>query len=307
MDVGVGVQLGRPGGLVAAIEAGGTKFVCAAGRSWEELRSGPRGAIPTGRPDETMAAVTEWFASTGLTESVGAVGVASFGPLDIAAGRIGPTPKPGWAGFDWSGAVHRWLPGVPVAVETDTIAAALAESEWGAATGRRVVVYLTVGTGIGGGLVVEGRAVHGLVHPEMGHMRVPRVAGDDFPGRCPFHGDCLEGLASGPAIEARWGRGAPELPADHPAWRLEARYLGAAVANVALTVSPEVIVMGGGVMAAPGLLALVRAATRELVGGYVDSELLGDGVDRYLVAPALGGDSGVLGAFLVGSVAVPTV
>lgn len=290
--------------MVAAIEAGGTKFVCAAGRTWEDLRSGPRGVIPTGPPGETMAAVTEWFASTGVTESVRAVGVASFGPLDIAAGRIGPTPKPGWAGFDWPAAVDRWLPGVPVAVETDTNAAALAEMEWGAAVGRRVAAYLTVGTGIGGGLVVAGRAVHGLVHPEMGHMRVPRGAGDDFTGNCPFHGDCLEGLASGPAIAARWGRPAPELPADHPAWALEAGYLGAAVANLAFTASPEIVVLGGGVMAAAGLLDLVRAAMRQAVGGYVDSELLRDGVDRYLVAPALGSDSGVLGAFLVGTAAL---
>ncbi len=286
--------------LVAAIEAGGTKFVCAAGRSWQEVRAAEKYVVPTGRPEETLRAVTGWFDARHGPGRIAAVGVASFGPLDLRQGRIGPTPKPGWSGFDWRAAVAGWRPDAAFGLETDTNGAGVAEWTWGAGAGSEVCVYITVGTGIGGGVVIAGRALHGLVHPEVGHMRIPHQADDPFPGVCPFHGDCLEGMASGPAVESRWGRPGRDLGPGHPAWALEGRYLAAAVTNLALTLSPQVVILGGGVMQAPGLLAAVREGTRALVAGYIDSELLGPGVDRYIVAPGLGGDSGVLGAFAAG-------
>lgn len=285
--------------VVAAIEAGGTKIVCAAGRTWQEVRASPKHVVPTGSPHDTVAAVAAWLAGQPLGPPA-AVGVASFGPLDLSHGRIGPTPKPGWSGFDWRRAVKSHLPGAAFAMDTDTNGAALAEWMWGAARGLDVAVYVTVGTGIGGGVVIGGVPLHGLVHPEIGHMRIPHDPEDPFPGLCPFHGDCLEGMASGPAVEARWGRKGDQLEPGHPAWDLESRYLGAAMANLAVTLSPRAVVVGGGVMGVPGLLGAVRARTRDLVAGYVDSDLLGDGIDRFLLPPGLGPDSGVLGAFALG-------
>lgn len=284
---------------MAAIEAGGTKIVCAAGRSWQEVRAGEKLVVPTARPEEAVDAFTGWLAER-HPQGPDAIGVASFGPLDLAGGRVGPTPKPGWAGFDWPAALRGRFPATAVAVDTDTNGAALAEWRWGSGRGLDVVLYLTVGTGIGGGLVAGGRLLHGLVHPEMGHMRVPHDADDPFGGNCPFHGDCLEGLAAGPAVAARWGTPGDRLPPGHPAWALESRYLAAAVTNLVLVTSPQVVIMGGGVMSVPGLLPAVRAGVRALLAGYVDSPMLGEGIDRYIVGPGLGADSGVLGALALG-------
>ena len=275
-------------------------MICAAGRTWEEVLSGDRYTVATGKPVETVGPIFEWFDSLPSAGDIVAVGVAGFGPLDLRRGRVGPTPKPGWSGFDWRAAVADWRPGAAFGLETDTNGAAIAEWTWGAATGSQVCAYLTVGTGIGGGLVIGGQPLHGLVHPEVGHMRIPRQDDDDFGGLCPFHGDCLEGMASGPAVEARWGRPGSQLPPEHPAWDLEGRYLSAGVANVAMTVSPEVIIVGGGVMQAPGLLHAVREGAKDLVAGYIDSDLLGRDIERYIVAPGLGAASGVLGAFCAG-------
>ncbi len=286
--------------LVAAVEAGGTKIICAMGRSWEEVLSAEKHTVATGEPDETIRQVTSWFDGLSAAAEIAAVGVAAFGPLDLCRGRVGPTPKPGWSGFDWRAAIARWRPEAAFGFETDTNGAAMAEGAWGAGVGRQVCAYVTVGTGIGGGAIIGGEPVHGLVHPEIGHTRIPRQPGDDFAGVCPFHGDCLEGMASGPAIEVRWGRPGRDLEHDHPAWELEGRYLAVAVTNLAMTLSPEVIVMGGGVMEAPGLLDKVCRGTRDLVAGYVDSDLLGPRIDRYIVAPGLGSASGVLGAFAAG-------
>jgi fructokinase len=187
--------------------------------------------------------------------------------------------------------------GVPVHFDTDVNAAALAEGRWGAAKGLDTFIYVTVGTGIGGGGLVNGRRMRGLVHPEMGHVRIPRDArADPFPGICPFHGDCLEGLASGPAIHARWKRPAEALPDGHPAWALEARYLALALNNFVCTLSPQRIVAGGGVMERRSLFPLVRRELQALLGGYVQAEPLLGGIDGYVVPPALGGRAGVLGA-----------
>ncbi len=236
-----------------------------------------------------------WAASPAKT----ALGIAAFGPLDAQPGSptfgfITTTPKPGWAQTDLAGALRRAL-GIPVAFDTDVNGAALGEQHWGAAQGLDTFVYLTVGTGIGGGGVVNGRRMRGLLHPEMGHVRVPHDREcDPFPGICPYHGDCLEGLASGPAIEARWGRRGESLPADHPAWDLEAEYLALGLVNVVCTLSPQRIVLGGGVMKAPSLLQRVRQRVLTLLGGYVAP--LAGGLDDYIVPPALGDQAGVLGA-----------
>ena len=286
--------------LIAAVEAGGTKFVVSLGRDWTDLRAVEPLVVPTGRPEDTLAAVFAWLDGQDPGGETAAVGVASFGPVDLTAGRIARTPKPGWSGFDWGAAVARWRPGVAVGFDTDTSGAALAEYRHGAAAGTATSVYVTVGTGIGAGIVVDGRPLHGLVHPEVGHMRIPRSATDPYPGGCPFHGDCLEGLAAGPAVEARWGRPARELPPEHPAWALEADYLAAAVANLVTVVSPERIVLGGGVMGAAGLLDAVRDRARRLLGGYVDRAEITAGMDRYLVEPALAPVSGLVGAFELG-------
>lgn len=290
-------------GPVAAVEAGGTKVVCAVGHTWQEVRAGEKLVVPTGTPEATVSAVAAWLRER-CPDGPAGVGVASFGPLDLARGCVGPTPKPGWAGFDWPSALRRHFPRSAVSVDTDTNGAALAEWLWGAGEGLDVVVYLTVGTGIGGGAVIGGRLLHGLVHPEIGHMRIPHDPGDPFEGTCPFHGDCLEGLASGPAVQARWGVPGDRLLPDHPAWALESRYLAVAVANLTLTLSPQVIVMGGGVMAVPGLLSSVQSGVRSVLAGYISSDLLAERIDRYVVAPGLGTDSGVLGAFALGQAAL---
>ncbi len=235
---------------------------------------------------------------------MGAIGIGSFGPVDLQPGSprygfITSTPKPGWADTDVAGAIQRAL-GVPVGFDTDVNAAALGEWRYGAAQGLDTVLYLTVGTGIGGGGLVGGRPMHGLVHPEMGHVRVPHdAARDPFPGVCPFHGDCLEGLASGPAMAARWGIPAEQLPEAHPAWRLEAHYLALALHGFVCTLSPQRIVIGGGVMESPHLLPLVRQELTTLLNGYIQAPELGSDIERYVVPPALGRRSGVVGALVL--------
>ncbi|MGA3098439.1 MAG: ROK family protein, partial [Bryobacteraceae bacterium] len=210
--------------VYGCIEAGGTKFVCGVGTGPQDLATA---SFSTLSPPATVESVAGFFQGAQLK----AVGIGSFGPVDLnpdspTFGYITSTPKQGWRQFDLAGAVARAL-GAPVKIDTDVNAAAVGEARWGAARGLSDFLYLTVGTGIGGGAVANGAVVHGLTHPEMGHIRIPHdLSRDPYPGGCPFHGDCLEGLASGPAIEARWGKPAQELPADHPAWALEARYIG---------------------------------------------------------------------------------
>ena len=281
---------------LGGIEAGGSKFVCAVGVGPDALRAEVR--LPTGRPAETIGAALDFFAAHG---PVAALGLAAFGPLDLDPasptwGFVTGTPKPGWAETDLAGPFRRAL-GVPVGFDTDVNGAALAEHRWGAGRGHDPLVYVTVGTGIGGGALVNGRLLHGLVHPEMGHLRVPRdAAADPFPGACPFHGDCLEGLASGHAIERRWGARAETLAADHPAWELEARYLGLGLAAIVTTLSPRRIVMGGAVMTPAHLLPRVRSHLRAVLAGYVRAPAILDRLDDYVVRPELGDRAGVLGA-----------
>lgn len=230
-----------------------------------------------------------------------AVGIASFGPVDLdprspTFGFITTTPKPGWAHTDVAGPFRTGLD-VPVAFDTDVNGAALGEHVWGAGRGIDPLVYLTVGTGIGGGGVVHGRLLHGLVHPEMGHLRIPHDRGDDpFPGVCPYHGDCLDGLASGRALAERWGAPAQTLPAGHRAWELETEYLALGLVGIIGVLSPRRIVVGGGVLEHPPLLPRVRRRVVELLAGYIDTRELGSDVDIYIVPPGLGEDAGVLGA-----------
>jgi fructokinase len=285
--------------LYGGIEAGGTKFVCAIGRGPEGLLAEAR--FPTTTPDESIGRALAFFREHAHLGPLAAVGIASFGPIDPnpaspAYGHITTTPKPGWAHTDFAGAVGRAL-GVPVGFDTDVNVAALGEGRWGAAQGLGTFIYLTVGTGIGGGGMVGGRLLHGLMHPEMGHVRIPHdLAADPYPGCCPYHGDCLEGLASGPAIEGRWGARGETLPADHPAWDLEAEYLALGVVNYVLTLSPERVIMGGGVMEQAHLLPRVRRRVLALLNGYLQAPAVLEGIDAYIVRPSLGARAGVLGA-----------
>lgn len=276
---------------LGGIEAGGTKWLCAVGTGPDDLRA--EETIPTTSPVETIGRAVAFFEREGPVE---AIGIGSFGPVDLAAGRITTTPKPGWAHTSVGPEIGSRL-GVPVAFETDVNAAALGEHLWGAAQGLDTFCYVTVGTGIGGGAMVGGSLVHGLVHPEFGHIRIPHdTAVDPFPGSCPYHGDCWEGLAAGPALEARWGRRGEELGDDPAVWELEARYLALGLASVVGILSPQRIVLGGGVLSTPGLLERVQTELVELVAGYVSVP------EGLVVPPALGGRSGVLGAIaLAGS------
>jgi fructokinase len=267
------------------IDAGGTTWLCAVGTGPDVVRA--ETTIRTTTPAETIAEAVAFFEHEGPVE---AIGIGSFGPVDLERGVITTTPKPGWAHTDVAGEIGRLL-GVPLAFDTDVNAAALGEYRWGALQGLDVCCYVTVGTGIGGGILVGGKPLHGLQHPELGHLRIPHDRDDDpFPGVCPFHGDCWEGLASGPALEARWGKPAGELVDDAP-WALEARYLALGLLAVTGVVSPERIVLGGGVMNRVGLLESVQRQLDQLVNGYV--------AVPELVAPALGGRAGVLGALAI--------
>jgi fructokinase len=282
--------------VYGCIEAGGTKFVCGVGTGPDDLATV---SLPTVSPEATVASVARYFQGAGAR--LKAVGIGSFGPVDLdphspTFGYITSTPKQGWRQFDLAGAVGRAL-GAPVAIDTDVNAAAVGEARWGAARGLSDFLYLTVGTGIGGGAMANGAVVHGLTHPEMGHIRIPHdLAADPYPGGCPYHGDCLEGLASGPAIEARWGKPAQELPAGHPAWALEARYIGLGLANWVCTLSPRRIVIGGGVFQQEQLFPLVRAELGRILNGYVQARALLEDVDSFVVPPGLGNRAGVLGA-----------
>jgi fructokinase len=272
------------------IEAGGTKFVCGFGTGPDDLIVQ---SFPTTTPEETIGRSVEWLRSAGELE---AVGIGSFGPVDLRTGFITTTPKLAWQHCDIASRVRSAL-GVPVGFDTDVNAAALGEARWGAARGLSDFLYLTVGTGIGGGAVVNGRLIHGLGHPEMGHVRIPHDRErDPFEGSCPFHGDCLEGLASGPAMEARWNMQGSELLPDHPGWELEARYLALGLVNWVCTLSPQRIVMGGGVMQQEHLFGRIAAELDRLLNGYVAAP--------EVVPPQLGGRAGVLGAMVLAEMAV---
>ena len=286
---------------VGGIEAGGTKFVCAVGSGPDDIRAEAR--FPTTTPEETIGRAVAFFREQALIYGPpAAIGIASFGPLDPnpdspTFGYITSTPKPHWANVDLAGAIRSNLD-VPVGFDTDVNIAGLGEWQWGAARGLTNFIYLTIGTGIGGGVLIDGKPIHGLVHPELGHIPLPHDwKVDPYKGRCPFHGDCLEGMAAGPAIGERWGKPAVELPSDHPAWELEAHYLALALQAFICTLSPERIILGGGVMEQPQLFPLVRRKVREYLNDYVQSPAITRDSEAYIVPPGLGNRAGVLGAF----------
>src|SRR5688500_11972272 len=286
--------------LYGGIEAGGTKFVCSVGTGPDDLRA--EVTIETTRdPQETIGPAIGFFEEQAGKAPLAAIGIASFGPIDLDArsatfGFITSTPKPGWRFTDLVGPVRAAF-GCPVGFDTDVNGAALSEHRWGAAQGLDTFIYLTVGTGIGGGGLVQGRPMPGLVHPEMGHILIPFDRGrDQHPGVCPYHGACLEGLASGPAMQARWGRPAETLPADHEAWELEAHFLALGLANLIMTLSPERVVLGGGVMHQEGLYPLIRDEVRALLNGYIQAPAILERPHEYVVPPGLGDRAGVLGA-----------
>lgn len=285
--------------LYGGIEAGGTKFVCAVGSGPDEIVAEIR--IPTESPDATLGRVIDFFKQQQEQHEIAGLGVASFGPVDPepespSFGYITNTPKPGWAHTPVVPLLRDAF-GIPVGFDTDVNVAALGEHRWGAAKGVDTFVYLTIGTGIGGGGMVEGKLLHGLLHPEMGHIAIPHDwERDSFAGTCPFHGDCWEGLANGPALEARWGQPGETLPAAHEAWKLEAHYLAWGVANIMMILSPKMVVMGGGVMEQEHIFPLVREDVKSHLNGYIQSEIVLEGLDDYIVPPALGSRSGVLGA-----------
>ena len=282
--------------LFGGIEAGGTKFVCAVGTSPDDIRAETR--FPTTTPQETIGRAIDFFKGQ---DEITAVGIGSFGPVDLnpdspTFGYITSTPKPQWTNVDLAGAIGRAL-NIPVGFDTDVNGAALGEWRWGAAQGLDSFIYLTIGTGVGGGGMVNGALMHGLIHPEMGHIPLPHDWElDSYNGRCPYHGDCLEGMASGPAIGERWGKPAQELPPDHPAWALEAHYLATALHSFICTLSPQRIILGGGVMEQPQLFPLIRQNVQKRLNNYIQSPSILQQIDSYIVPPALGNLAGICGA-----------
>lgn len=281
--------------MIAAMELGGTKTVVAIGASDGTLIGEMR--FPTSSPAETFATAIAWISGKGVPE---ALGIAAFGPVQIhpkAAnwGEMLPTPKPNWSGFSITEPLLQAFPGVKIRLETDVNAACLAEARLGAAAGLENVAYITVGTGIGAGILCDGRLLHGALHPEFGHVLVPRKRGDVFPGICPFHGACLEGMASGPAIARRWGMPGGDLPQDHPAWDTEAWYLAHGILALLAIAPPERVIIGGGVSQAQGLHEKTEALVRKLAAGYFPA------VNHapFVVPPMFDQEAGIRGALLL--------
>ncbi|RJP46977.1 MAG: ROK family protein [Anaerolineaceae bacterium] len=285
--------------LFGGIEAGGTKFVCIVASGPEQVIEQVR--IPTTTPEETLGKTIEFFQPFVAARQIDSIGIACFGPVDLDSdsstyGFITATPKPHWSNTDVRGAIQSAL-NVRTAITTDVNGAALGEFQWGANRGCDPSLYLTIGTGIGGGYLVDGKPLMGLLALEMGHIRIPHdFARDPFPGNCPFHGDCFEGLANGPAIQKRFGSRGESIHDDDPFWDVEAGYIAAALTNYILTLSPKKIVLGGGVMAREYLFPKVRRKVQELLNGYVVHPSILTDIDGYIVSPALGNRSGSLGA-----------
>ena len=284
--------------LYGALEAGGTKMVLAIVNEQGELLE--KTSLPTHSPSETMPQMISFFQNSPISS----LGIGGFGPLDLnpaskTYGHITATPKLAWRDYPVLTAFREALH-IPVGLDTDVNGAALAEASLGVAKGLSSCLYITVGTGIGGGVIIHGKPVHGLMHPEIGHIPVKPAPSDPMPqGICPYHGCCLEGMASGPAIEKRWGVSAKELPDTHPAWELEADYLAQLCASAMLSFSPEKIIMGGGVMQKKFLFPMIREKTLSLLHGYITHSVIDGGLKDYIVEPGLDTNSGILGAYLL--------
>ncbi len=284
---------------LAGIEAGGTKFICVIGNEQGEVED--RLEIPTETPDITLARITDFLLQHHRQKPLEALGIGCFGPIDPLPhsphyGCVTSTPKLAWKNCNVVKMIHAALP-IPIGFDTDVNVALLGEMHWGHAAGLTDVIYLTVGTGIGGGVAVNGQLLHGVMHAEIGHLLIPhdRIK-DPYAGCCPYHGDCLEGLASGPSLKARWQvNSALELPEDHVAWDLEAEYLGLAMVNYLLCFSPQKIILGGGVMKQQHLLAKIHQKTRQLMKGYLKNQSI-DHLEETIVLAKLGQDAGALGS-----------
>lgn len=285
---------------IGALEAGGTKMVCAIGNENGELEK--RIEIPTETPEITVPKMLEFYRG----EKVEAVGIGCFGPIDLKQdsptfGYITSTPKKGWADYDIVGAFREL--NVPIGFDTDVNGAMLGEVKLGAARGCENALYITVGTGIGVGVYANGKLVHGMLHPEGGHVLITRNVADTYKGTCPYHSNCLEGLACGPAIQGRFGRPAKELFDEAEVWELESEYLAQAITNYIMLLSPEKIILGGGVMHQTKLFPMIRDKVTKLLAGYLKADLL-ENMEQYIVPPALGDDAGIKGALVLAAEAV---
>jgi fructokinase len=282
--------------LFGGIEGGGTKFNCAIATGPENIIAEARFATTT--PAETIDQVVDFFASH--MSQLHGIGLGSFGPFDVdpaspAYGYITTTPKPGWGNTNILGMLQEKIE-LPIVINTDVAVAALGEAKWGASRNDSHSLYLTIGTGVGGGYIINGEPLSGLTSLEMGHIRIPHDLNlDSFQGACPYHGDCFEGLAAGPAILTRFGQPAETLADDHPYWEVEASYIAHALVNFILSLSPQRIILGGGVMQKNLMFPLVRKKTQQLLNGYVNHKTILERINEYIVPPALGGRSGVLG------------
>ena len=293
--------------LLAGVELGGTKCVCVLASRTGEILAQER--VDTAAPEISLpqikAVLRQWFDSS---RDIGALGIASFGPVDVDTaspqwGHIGQTPKPGWTGVGIAQELREGLGDVPVVLDTDVNGAAMAELRWGAAAGLDDFAYVTIGTGVGVGLIVGGKPICGFGHAELGHMRIPRVAGDIWPGSCPYHGDCVEGLAAGPAIIARADMRPGLIAADDPIWQLVGHAIAQMLHNIVLTATPRRIFLGGGVISAqPQLFPIIRRELQASLAGYVSSPEL-DRIDEYVVPPGLGTLAGPLGPIALAATA----
>jgi fructokinase len=287
---------------IGALEAGGTKMVCAIGDEYGNINK--RTQISTETPDVTVPLLIDFF----LNEGIKALGIGCFGPIDLdknskTYGYITSTPKLAWKNYNIVKTFSNAL-SIPIGFDTDVNGAALGEVTWGALHGSEVGLYITIGTGIGVGVCIEGKPLHGLMHPEAGHVILRRLESDDYKGSCPYHFDCFEGLASGPAIEGRWGKKAYELKNASEVWEMEAHYIAQALANYILCYSPNRIVLGGGVMHQEQLFPIIRAKVRDYLNGYINSKKIIEDIDNFIVPPSFGADSGIKGALRLGCLAV---
>jgi fructokinase len=289
---------------IGAIEAGGTKFVCGIGN--EEGVLDDRVSFQTEHPEKTLGHVIAYFKD----KDVEAIGIGTFGPINLDRtspqyGYVTTTPKAGWSQYPFLSRLRDVYP-VPYGWDTDVNAAAFGEATWGAARGLDSCIYITVGTGIGIGIYAEGKLMHGLVHPEGGHLLTRRHSEDEFAGVCPYHGDCLEGMASGPAIEKRWNKKGNDIPREHAAWEMEAFYIAQAVSTTVLMISPKKVILGGGVMHQTQLFPIIREQVKKNLNGYVGATEILKGIDDYIVPPGLGDNAGLSGALALGVNALRT-
>ena len=276
-----------------ALEAGGTKMVCAIGDEYGKILE--QVSIPTSTPDETMASIIDYF----LGKDIAAIGVACFGPIDLnkeseTYGYITSTPKTAWKNYNIVGTLKDALK-VPVGFDTDVNGSLLGEITYGCAKGLTDAIYLTIGTGIGGGVMTNGKLLHGMLHPELGHIIMAKRADDNGSCVCPFHDSCFEGLAAGPSIEKRWGKKAKDLADDMAVWELEADYIGTALVNFCMTLSPQKIILGGGVMHQTQLFPLIREVFKKKMAGYISTREMAN-LEEYIVPASLNDDQGIMGA-----------